>query len=119
MLLADTEKFWNSCFRNGLLLHHSFIADNEIHLKIGGDHGGGSFKMCYEIVNTKNPNCKENTVVFSLFEAKDYRCNINISLARFKEQISNLQKIKWRYSNFKSFWYFWRHIFWIQRFHWE
>ena len=65
-------------------------------MKIGGDHGGGSFKMGYEIVNTKNPNCKENTVVFSLFEAKDYRCNINIGLTRYTEQIAELQKFIWR-----------------------
>ena len=32
---------YSSC---NLLVHHSFL-NNEIHLKIGDDHGGGSFKM--------------------------------------------------------------------------
>lgn len=32
--------------------------NNEIHVKIGGDHGGGSFKLSFQICNTKNPNSK-------------------------------------------------------------
>ena len=44
---------------------------DEIHVKIGGDHGGGSFKISYQLCNTSKPNNKDNTVVFSLFEAKD------------------------------------------------
>ena len=52
---------------------HTFITPGEVHVKIGGDHGGNSFKMCYQIANINNPNRKENTVVFSLFEAKDSR----------------------------------------------
>ena len=49
---------------------------NEMHIKIGGDHGGKSFKSCFQVCNTAHPNSKENTVVFSLFEAKDYRSNL-------------------------------------------
>ncbi|XP_065667254.1 uncharacterized protein LOC136087752 isoform X3 [Hydra vulgaris] len=46
------------------LVHHKFIPDKEIQIKIGGDYGGGSFKMSYQIVNTLNPNSTENTIVF-------------------------------------------------------
>ena len=46
---------------------------NEVRVKIGGDHGSGSFKMSYQIANVANPNSKDSTLVFSLFEAKDYR----------------------------------------------
>ena len=28
-----------------MVVQHSFIKDNEIHVKIGGDHGGGTFKL--------------------------------------------------------------------------
>ena len=41
--------------------------ENEIHVKIGGDHGGKSFKMSYQCCNTLHPNSKGNTMVFSIF----------------------------------------------------
>ena len=80
-----------------MLVQHSFIKDNEIHVKIGGDHGGGSFKLSYQIANVSHPNSTDNTVVFSIFEAKDYRSNIKIGLTRFREQINALQTMKWRW----------------------
>ena len=74
------------------------MCNNEIHIKIGGDHGGGSFRMSYQIANVANPNSKDNTTVFSLFEAKDYRINLKSGLTRFSDQIKELQLIKWRYT---------------------
>lgn len=68
----------------------------EIHIKVGGDHGGGSFKMSYQVVNTLKPNSKDNTVVFSIFEAKDYMPNLQIGLSRYQQQIDRLQKMSWR-----------------------
>ena len=79
-----------------MLVQHSFIKDNEIHVKIGGDHGGGCFKLSSQITNVSHPNSTDNTVVFSIFEAKDYRSNLNIGLTRFREQINALQTMKWR-----------------------
>ena len=38
-------------------------------LKVGGDKGGKTFKMSFQIVNTKAPNSTTNTCVFSIFEA--------------------------------------------------
>ena len=69
--------------------------ENEVHLKVGGDHGGGSFKMSYQVCNTQHPNSKDNTVVFSVFEAKDRRPNLKVGLSRYKEQIDELQQMKW------------------------
>ena len=57
-------------FRSNMIIIYPFIK-NEIHIKIGGDHGGGSFKMSFQVANVENPNRKDNTVVFSIFEAKD------------------------------------------------
>ena len=48
------------------------IQDNEVHVKIGGDHGRQSYKESLRVCNTHNPNSKDNTVVFNIFEAKDY-----------------------------------------------
>ena len=77
-----------------MLVQHSFIKDNEIHVKIGGDHGGGSFKLSYQIANVSHPNRTDNTVVFSIFEAKNCRSNTKIELTRFWEQINALETMK-------------------------
>ena len=76
---------------------------NEIHLRIGGDHGGGSFKMCYEICNVNHPHRKENTIVFSIFEEKDSRANLRICLERFRAHINQLSKITWEGYRFRIF----------------
>ena len=52
------------------LLKHDGIMKDEIHIKIGGDYGGGSFKMSYQVVNQNQPNSKSSSFVFSTFEAK-------------------------------------------------
>ena len=78
-----------------MLINYPFIK-NEIHLKIGGDHGGGSFKMSFQVASVVNRNRKDNTIVFRIFEAKDYRVNINLALERFKIQIKELQESTWK-----------------------
>ena len=65
-------------------------------MKIGGDHGGGSFKMSLQIVNTANPNSKDDAIIFSIFEGKDYRINILEGLQRFRKQVKDLQEMSWR-----------------------
>ena len=79
-----------------MLVQQSFIKVNEIHIKIGRDQGGGSFKLSCKIANVSHPNSTDNTVVISIFNAKDYRSNLKIGLTRFQEQINALQTIKWR-----------------------
>ena len=75
-----------------MLVHHKFIQNNEIHVKIGGNHGSGSLKMSYQI---HNPNSTDNTIVSSIFEAKDYRSNIKIGMTRFRKQVKALQSMTW------------------------
>lgn len=70
--------------------------NNEVHIKFGGDHGRGSFKVCYESANTLHPNSKDNTVICALAEAKDTRGNIRTTLCRFENQIDELQKANWK-----------------------
>ncbi|XP_047122567.1 uncharacterized protein LOC124806044 [Hydra vulgaris] len=82
-----------SCKR---LHHYEFIHEKEIQIKIGGDYGGGSFKMTYQVANTLNPNSKDNTIVFSIFEAKDYSVNVKVAMSRFEKQIEDLQKMKYK-----------------------
>ncbi|XP_065663349.1 uncharacterized protein LOC136085802 isoform X2 [Hydra vulgaris] len=89
-----------SCKR---LHYHKFIPDKEIQIKIGGDYGGGSFKMTYQVANTLNPNSKDNTIVFSIFEAKDYRINVKVAMSRFEKQIEDLQEMKYKDNNIRVF----------------
>ncbi|KAL5515236.1 hypothetical protein EMCRGX_G000374 [Ephydatia muelleri] len=52
--------------RTGRLTRHKgLIPANEIWLKIGGDKGGGTFKMTFQIVNVATPNSVHNTCVSS------------------------------------------------------
>ena len=66
---------------------HDHIPEDEIHVKIGGDHGEGSFKMSYQIGNVEHPNRPQNTGVFCLFEGKDSSVNLKLCLERFKRQV--------------------------------
>ena len=77
------------------------IPDCEIHLKIGGDYGGGSFKMSFQITNVVNPNEPKNTIVFSIMKAKDYKCNICLCLERFRLQIKQFEKVTWSNKKFR------------------
>ena len=52
--------------------------------------------MSFQVANVDNPNRKDNTVVFSLFEAKYYRANIRFPLERFKIPITELQESTWQ-----------------------
>ena len=47
---------------SGSLYHHEGIPTDEVWVKFGGDHGGKSFKFCFQILNTKNPNSFRNTI---------------------------------------------------------
>ena len=77
----------------GLLTNSVFIPSNEIFLKIEGDHGGSSFKMSFQVANTDHPNKAENTVLFSIMEAKDYKANLLLCLQRFKSHISKFSQL--------------------------
>ena len=66
---------------NRLTWHGGVIPEGEIWLKIGGDKGGKSVKSSFQICNTPNPNSVQNTVVFSVFQAKDTPINLHIAPA--------------------------------------
>ena len=87
------------------LLQHSFIPNDEIHVKIGGDHGDDSFKMGYQIANVENPNRPSNTVTFCFFYGKDTRTNLKTCLSKFKPHISMLQKVKFENRPIRVFMY--------------
>ena len=55
------------------------IPNNEVWVKVGGDKGGGSFKMNFQICNVAHPNSVNNTCVFCAFEASDNPTNLTTS----------------------------------------
>ena len=84
------------CSLQQLSWHDGIIPDDEVWVKVGGDKGGSSFKMSFQIVNTHYPNSIENTCVFTVFEARDNRTNLEVALEKYKPQISQLQSTSWQ-----------------------
>ena len=64
--------------------------------ELGGDKGGGSVKMCLQVVNRPNPNSADHTTVFACLEADDTLPNMHLALDQYKEDIQELQGMKWR-----------------------
>ncbi len=78
------------------LTWHGILPEEEVWLKIGGDKGGGSFKMNFQVVNVHHPNSPNNTCAFCVFEAPDTPANLLIALQRYREQVNQLQTKLWR-----------------------
>ena len=69
---------------------------NDVWIKLGGDMGGGAFKMNFQIDNTSTPNSIYNTCVFACFEAQDTIANLHIALDRYKEEVVSLAASQWK-----------------------
>ena len=65
-----------------LTWHCETIPEEEVWIKLGGDHGKKSLKFTLEIANTEKPNSKDNTIVIAKANVKDSFANI----VRFVEQ---------------------------------
>ena len=81
-----------------LLVSKEGIPRDEIWIKIGGDHGGGSFKLCLQILNLLHPNSKKNTFVIGLIEVKDTCENLKRLIgptSHIQEEIRQLEDLVW------------------------
>ena len=74
--------------------HKGAIPEDEVWIKLGGDKGGGTFKMCFQHLN---PNAPENTCVFSISEAPDTYTNLQIGLKCHVDDIVDLESHRWRH----------------------
>lgn len=79
-----------------LTWHDGSIPEDEIWIKIGGDHGGGSFKLMLQVANLTNANSKHNTCIFSIVECKDTPENLRRLLFPYKDQIAELETMQWK-----------------------
>ncbi len=75
--------------------HDGKIPEDQIWVKIGGDHGGDSFKLCLQIVNVKSPNSRHNTFMVTMFNGKDTAENLRRALWHYRHQVYKLKKLKW------------------------
>ena len=80
-----------------LTWHGGKIPNSEIWVKLGGDKGGGSFKMTFQVCNVEHPNSHVNTCAFCVFEAPDNITNLRIALEQFRDQVDCLETKTWRY----------------------
>ena len=100
-LLEENDKYvyrlctrisnYNLAFRVGRLTQPEFVPSDEVWVKLGGDKGGSSFKMNFQIVNV------QNTCVFTAFEAPDSKTNLHLTLTRYHEAVKHMQTYTWRY----------------------
>ena len=89
-LCGMVEHFYYANKKLGNLTWHG-LPESEIWVKIGGDHGGKSFKLSFQLVNVSNPNSPLNTVPFIVFQAKDTPANLATMLLPYAEQVKQLQ----------------------------
>ena len=86
----------------GLTWHEGAIPPQEIWIKLGGDKGHGSFKLTMQLMNVTNPNSLRNTTVVAIYRAGDSRHNLHTALDQYKEQIEEMEGMKWRYKQHKN-----------------
>lgn len=99
---ANTVVVYRAPFRsflstNRLTCHGGIIPEDEIWIKLGGDKGGDTMKLSFQVVNVATPNSVKNTMVFSVFAARDTPTNLHIAVDRYRDQVTTLQATKWRY----------------------
>ena len=79
------------------------IPRDEIWVKVGGDHGGGSFKLMLQIANTSAPNSKNNTFLLLIVNAKDSYTNMKHVLDPYRRQFQNLERVTWKGKRIRLF----------------
>ena len=77
-----------------LIWHDGAIPDDTIVVKIGGDHGGGTFKMAFQIANHRHPHSLQNTIPFLVIEAKDSPANLATALQLNQVQVKLLSSMQ-------------------------
>ena len=84
-----------------LVWHNGTIPADEVWTKVGGDHGGNSFKFSFQILNVEKPNSLRNIVPFLVFAAKDTPANLATALQPFVSEIQKLKSAQWQGKDIK------------------
>jgi hypothetical protein len=75
----------------------------DILLKLGGDKGGKSTKLCYQIANVVNCNSAEQTQMLSFFEATDSDNNLWDMFSCYTTQFAHLETAQGGMKNVRKF----------------
>lgn len=102
-LVLFVETLLNGYHQFGKLNWDRGMPNEEIWIKIGGDHGGSSFKLTLQVLNLDAPNSKENTIVVGCCIAKDYYSNLKEITSVFKPEIERLNQSSWRNHRYRIF----------------
>ena len=89
--------------KNLLTWHAGAIPDDEVWVKVGGDHGRDSFKLCLQILNVNNPNAKGCTSIICIAECKDSMENLQLLLSQHNPQIQTLSGMQWQNKTIRVF----------------
>ena len=73
--------------------HDGALPHGRLLVKIGGDHGGGSLKLSFQLGNVTHPNSIKSTNPFLVAAAKDSASNVATSLLPYSRQIASLQEL--------------------------
>lgn len=64
-------------------------------VKVGGDHGGDSFKLCLQVLNVTAPNAPHHTSMILVCQCRDSKENLARLLTLYKAQIDALTRMRW------------------------
>ena len=73
--------------KESLTWHDGAIPESEVWVKVGGDHGQGSLKFSLALVNTKNPNSKDNNILIAMANIKDSKETMEIFFESIRKQL--------------------------------
>lgn len=89
--------------QNKLTWHREKIPENEIWVKFGGDHGGGSLKFTMQLGNVIKPNSKFNTIIIGIAKVKDTFNNLQKCMSFLTPQLEELCESEWMGKKIKLF----------------
>ena len=104
-LVAVIMHYLELYYSCGKLGQHHAIPEKEIWIKLGGDHGGGSFKFVFQVANVSNPNSLHNTIPVCVFEGPDNVSNLETAIGIYREHVVKLQETVWRGHKFVVFFF--------------
>ncbi|XP_072017402.1 uncharacterized protein [Amphiura filiformis] len=87
--------------KSGKITNRGVIPDDEVWIKVGGDHGKGSFKVAMSVCNTANPNSSYNTICILLLEGSETKANVQRVLPLIVDQLMSLEDMTWRGKKFR------------------
>lgn len=88
-----------------LTWHDGTIPDDQIWIKIGGDHGKESMKLTFQIINLQKPNAKQNVFVFAYAPVPDSHENLLtlFETIKMKSVFESLNAFQWKEKTLRVF----------------